>query len=243
MSENRDRILRVIVALQQKTIANGATEDEAMLAAAKAGELMAQYRLTQSDIEIEAEPVEERQVDRRQREKHVSEDYCLGGIKHYCGVKAWFSRKWDDAAGEYANKLVLFGLRADCDLAQWLYELIGRVIPSEAEKFKRTTSHPDNRSRRRAVTAFRMGMAGRINQRLHQMARAMEPAARTGSGTALVVVRNAVVEAAYAKLDLHLRQRKGRSVRDGAAYQQGVAAGDRVSLNRPVGGRERGLLR
>lgn len=242
---DRELIARRIRALLQKTTANGCTEEEAMLAAAKARELMDQYRLSQSDVEIGAEPIDKTYVNRRQQHKNVSEDYCVAGIKHYCGVKAWFSKIWED--GKFVNKLVLFGLRGDCELAQWLYEMIGSTIMSAAEGYKQATraDFPSGADavRRRAITDFRMGMAGRINQRLHDMARALEPIAKTATGTALVVVRSAVVDAAYAQLNLHLHATKGRTYRTGDAYARGAAAGDRVSLNRPVGRTVRGALR
>lgn len=237
---NRDRVANVIRALLQKTTANGCTEEEAMLAAAKARELMDQYRLTQSDVEIQAEPIDRIHVNRRQQQKTVIEDYCLAGIRHYCGVKGW----WEN--GKYVQKLVLFGLRGDCELAQWLYEMIGSTIMSSAEGYKQATKadfpNGADAARRRAIGDFRMGMAQRINARLHDMARAMEPIAMTASGTALVVVRTALVDAAYAKLGLNLKSRAGRSFGTGDAYARGIAAGDRVSLNRPVGNTRRGLL-
>jgi hypothetical protein len=231
---DRELVARRIRALLQKTVDNGCTEEEALLAAEKARELMDQYRLTQSDIEIQAEPIDQTYVNRRQQHKNVSEDYCLGGIKHYCGVKAWFSHVWEN--GKLVNKLVLFGLRGDCELARWLYEMIGSTIMATTEGYKQATKDdfPPGRFRRQAITDFRMGMAGRINQRLHEMARAMEPIAKTATGTALVVVRTAVVDAAYARLNLNLRATKGRSYRMGDAFARGLVAGDRVTLNRPV---------
>jgi hypothetical protein len=170
MTDNRDLIARRIRALQTKTVENGCTEEEALIAAQKAGELMAQYRLTQSDIEIQTEPVEHREVDRRQREKQVSEDSCLRGIQRYCSVKAWLSLGWDEK-GEKHRRLVLFGLRAASDLAEWLYKMIGSTIMAEAERFKaRTGGGHTVAARRQMALAFRRGMAARINERLVAMA-------------------------------------------------------------------------
>jgi hypothetical protein len=241
---DRELVARRIRALLQKTTANGCTEEEAMLAAEKARELMDQYRLSQTDVEIGAEPVEQIIVNRHREQRSVAVDNCLNGIQRYCGVKAWFSNRWE--TGRPVRKLVLFGLRGDCELAQWLYELIGSAIKSSTEGYKQSTAGTalNNTARRRAVTDFRGGMAIRINQRLHHMAQALEPSAKTASGTALVVVRGALVTEAYAKLGLHLRKGpKGHSVHGGDAFERGVAAGDRVSLNRPVERAVRGVLR
>jgi hypothetical protein len=79
-------------------------------------------------------------------------------------------------------------------------------------------------------------MGSRINERLIALAAVLDNTAKTGSGTALVVVKNAVVDEAYGKLNLHFSGRRigGMSVRDGAAYYAGREAGDRVNLDRPI---------
>lgn len=243
MDENRDLIARRIRGLQAKTVENGCTEQEAMLAAEKIGQLMAQYRLTQTDLEFQEEPIEKREVDRRQEQKQVSEDSCLSGIQRYCGVKAWYTTHlWP----KKTRKLVLFGKRADCDHAEWLYKMIGPTIMSAAEGYKAAMADEFRPMtmvhRRRAYLDFRMGMALRINARLIEMAKALEPTAKTGSGTALVVLRTALVDAAYAELNLKLTKGSSRRFRGGDAYARGAAAGDRVNLNRPVGSTTRGIL-
>jgi predicted ATP-binding protein involved in virulence len=246
MDENRDLVVRRITAqinaLRAKTIANGCTEEEAMLAAAKAGELMAKYRLSQTDLEIEAEPIDQRHVDRRQAQKEVSEDNCLQGIQRYCGVKCWYSWTWKQGK---VRQLVIFGKRADCDHAEWLYQMIGPTIMRAAEGYK-TATKGDFHSlteRRQAVLDFRVGMALRINARLLDMARELEPTATTASGTALVPLRRAMIDEAFRKLDLNLRRGgHGRNVRQGDAFARGAAEGDRVSLTRPVGRTSRGTL-
>ena len=88
------------------------------------------------------------------------------------------------------------------------------------------------------INSFRVGMASRINARLIEMAAARDGAAKTGSGTALVVVKNAVVDAAFEKLGLQFL-RRGAGLDKGArrsSHARRSAAGDRVNLSRPVGG-------
>lgn len=54
-TENRRAAAARIRALLMKTVDNGCTEEEAMAAAAKAGELMDRYGLESSEVEIRAE--------------------------------------------------------------------------------------------------------------------------------------------------------------------------------------------
>ena len=224
MSESKlqEAVSARIRALLSKTVENGATEHEAMAAASKARELMDRYRLTLTDVEIAAEPIEGIDVERDPAN-------CWDGISAYCGVKCW--AHWVGGA----KKLRFFGLRADTEMAKYLSEMVSGAIRVECERYKRTDDYKASRGGRAATSAFRHGMAQRINARLHQMARATDKTAMTGSGTALVVVKGAAVAEAFAKLDMHLRSSTSRySIRDGGAYGAGKAAGDRVNLSRPV---------
>jgi hypothetical protein len=83
--------------------------------------------------------------------------------------------------------------------------------------------------------SFEVAMPTRVNQRLIEEAQKREPQARTASGTALVVVKNPLVEEAYAKLNLRFRSIKGFGAYDSGGRAAGRAAGDRVRFDRPVG--------
>jgi hypothetical protein len=75
------------------------------------------------------------------------------------------------------------------------------------------------------------------------MAKALEPTARTATGTALVVVKGAVVDAAFDRLGIRFNSvLHGPKARDASAYHAGIAAGDRVNLSRPVGGAAQGRI-
>lgn len=235
---NRDDVARRIRALRMKTVANGCTEAEAIAAAELAGRLMAELHLTQSDIELQDDPVVDWEVKRRQRLKQVSEDTCLRGLTRYAGVKYYWRPGRDE------RRVVFHGWQADCEHAEWLYKMIGRTIMAAAEIYKTEIRHePWNMTdRRRALLDFRMGMAARINQRLHQMADELEPVAKTGSGNQLMIVRNAVVNASFEKLALKNGRGYGRTTRQGSAFAQGWAEGANVGLHRPVGGGPKGYL-
>jgi hypothetical protein len=236
----RDAIAHRIRALLAKTVENGCTEEEAITAAQKARDLMDHYRLSMSDVEIQAEPIERIDLDRDYKTQVHPADYCMPGIAKYCGVKMWYST--DDTR---VRRLTVFGLKSDVQMARYLYDLIVVCLKSEVHSFIRTVKGSDGTRTKRAVASFTVGMCGRLNQRLVEMASALDSTAQTGSGTALVVVKNAVVTAAFAKLGLKFRgSLSGKSVRDVGAYMAGRAAGDRVNLNRPVaGGKPSGYLK
>ena len=189
--------------LLAKTIENGATEAEAVAAAGKARELMDRHRLQMTDIEIREEPVVKEKFDRPTRVKLTAVDGCRRGIERYCGVRVWWQMKFirDETfrkgrtfvrdrdgkvySGEWRRKLVIFGLKADVEMAHYLYDLIAGAIRVELER-SGYRSRDDRAS-------FQVGMAARINGRLISMAHALTPRAKTATGTALVVVKNQIL--------------------------------------------------
>lgn len=216
---------RRIRGLLSKTIANGATEEEAILSAMKARELMDKYRVTMTDLELKDEEVEFSVIVDRPTTSETAMapvDYCVRGIGRYCGVRMWF----DMRSG--IRVIAMLGLHADVEMAKYLYQMLAAAMKSSSYGVK-------GRSEKKS---FQLGMADRLNERLIAMAIELEPKAKTASGTALVVVKNAVVDDAFKSLGLHFRSTPGMRVSDGAAYGAGRAAGDRVNLNRPVGSRE-----
>jgi len=221
----QEAVSRRIRGLLYKTTENGATEAEAIEAAAKARELMDRYRLSMSDVEIADEPVIQAEVDRPNAKRYAAVDYCGHGIDAYCGVRSWMRRK----SGKTVR--VYLGLKPDVEMARYLYEAIAGAIRVELGVYQRQAGYRD----RDETASFQLGMATRINQRLLEMARELEPVAKTASGTALVVVRNAVVNAAYDALGLKFRgSYSGMSSRSSSARDAGRAAGNRVNLSRPI---------
>lgn len=219
--------------LLAKTVENGATEAEAMSSAAKARELMDRYRLSMTDVEIQAEPIITETVERANDLRMAPADYCLHGIDAYCGVKTWYSKSFGH------RLLKILGLKADVEMARYLYEMIAGAIKVETALFQKTKSWLWSDNRRTATSSFQVGMATRIENRLQEMARALEPSAKTASGTALVIVKNAIVDQAFAEVSAGLkRSRLSGGMVDGSslAYGAGRAAGNRVNLSRPVSG-------
>jgi len=240
---HREAIARRIRALLNRTEENGCTEAEALAAAEKARALMDAHRLSQSDVEIEAEPIADEWIERGTEYRLTPADKCLWAIDHYCGVKTWYQFK-ENRRGAWARHVRLLGLKSDVEMAVYLYRLIERAIETESERYNRRygpTATPHGTLRRN--TSFRVGMANRIASRLKAMADALEATTVTGSGTALVVVRGHVVDAALDRLGIRFSgSLSGPRARDRDAYDAGHAAGDRVNLSRPVGGAATGRI-
>lgn len=232
--------------LLAKTTENGATEAEALAAAAKARELMDRYRLTQSDIEIEAEPIDDIWIERPTAQKLSAVDLCATGISKYCGTKSWYEYK------NHKRMWRVIGLKADTEIARYLYEMLASTIRIETDRFIRTNpvekldwKTPAENAHRtiRVKQSFSVGMARRINGRLHEMARAAETKAKTSTGTALVVVKDHAVSGYFDTLGIKFSgSLDGPKAFSHSAYDAGRAAGNRVNLSRPVGGQAQGRI-
>jgi hypothetical protein len=82
-------------------------------------------------------------------------------------------------------------------------------------------------------------MAARIAERLdhrHQERNA-NVAAQRSTGTALMLIKHSVVDDAFRETEIRLVSAGGLTrARVNGAFRHGMAAGDRVNLNRPVQG-------
>jgi hypothetical protein len=98
---------------------------------------------------------------------------------------------------------------------------------------------------RRASDSFQHGIAARVAERLAAMHAAREASvgAQREAGTALILAKHRVVDAAFAETNLRLVSTSavGRRRVQGA-FQAGWAAGARINLSRPVEGGGRGML-
>jgi hypothetical protein len=141
------------------------------------------------------------------------------------------------------NTFVFYGLEPDVLMAEYLLHVVAQAVDHEeaayrtSEAYRAGRATPQNRLR-----SFRYGFAERVSRRIADLAahrRAAEEAARTptASGTALVLVKRRIIADGFRELGIRLRTSyTTRTVRDGMAYRNGMEAGGRVNLERPVGG-------
>lgn len=239
MSDTRDDIARRVRALLNKTIDNGCTEAEALAAAEAARRIMDAHRLTQTDVQIEAEPIDDIWIERPTAQKLSAVDLCCSAISRYCGTKSWY--EWKHGKRHWR----VIGLADDTSMARYLYEMLATTIARETAHYTKYNRVPsrDAADTRRQNQSFSVGMAHRIARRLYEMAGAANATAVTSTGTALVVVKAHTVNAAFAALGLALSKgNTGPRAFSQAAYDAGRAAGDRVNLSRPLGGQAQGRI-
>lgn len=239
--QQADELARVktrIRALAEKTTSNGCTEAEALSAAEMVGRLLERYALTMEQVDLRETPCIQLEVHAGgQRRRPV--DGCVVAIARFCDCKVWLTR------GELGVTYVFFGIETDAMLGRYLFEVVAIALRTELARFKIRNPRLRDVQLRRARESFQHGMVARIAARLSadQAAREAAVAAQRATGNALMLIKHSIVDEAFAALQTRLvstRQAARRVVR--SAYQDGLQAGDRVNLNRPLANRNRPLL-
>ncbi len=226
-----ERVKARIRALADKTVSRGCTEAEALAAAEMVGRLLDRYELTMAEIDVRDSPCTELTVATGARQRRPI-DACVTAIARFCDTRVWMAH--DEGGISY----VFFGFETDTLLARYLFQVIDAAIAGESEAFARRQPGLRDVGLRRARQSFQHGMAARVAERLEasQLERAASVAAQRSDGTALAVVKHQVIDAAFREHGPRLasaRSRRREVVR--SAFQDGLAAGERVNLNRPIG--------
>lgn len=219
-----------ILALRNMIEERGATEAEAMAALIKADKLMAEYGLTEADLEI-AEA--KRDMSHGEfcygiKAQHPCAKWCSKTIGRFCGVITWYDSSLQKSNG--------FGFNADVEMYQFLLRLVHDSMNREWKDFLKVNLARPGISRHTEYWSFMLGMAERINEKLCELIDAREVHI-SSSGTDLIVKKQAMIEAGMKEMmpELSLHRSYSRGIRaDGSAMDQGRAAGERVNLQRPV---------
>lgn len=242
-NENRRAAAARIRALLAKTVDNGCTEEEAMIAAAKAGELMDKYGIESSEVEIRAEKCETgghrsragKKGD-RERSSGTSEVSLVAlAIARYCQCKVWRS----------GAEIMYFGLPHDVEIAVYMTDAIETAMRTSFRKWRKGPDRPRDVSGHKLRGQFMSAMAARLTARLDEMKKERDGQHHeTSDGRSLVLVKNAVVEEQFAELGMRLRKTKPRRTvySDERAAAAGRAAGDAYSFNAGIRGRATAMI-
>lgn len=161
-SEKLEKISKKIRALMEKTVANGATEAEAVSAADKVQELMNIYDLSMSDVEINTQEFVDGKIITGKSTTQALHD-MVTSISIFTDTKVWFQRTRTSAGIVYH----FFGARKDVDFAHFLCDLFTNSIELEIKRYKKTAGYKyDSTNGRTKCKSFRMGMTTRLRQRL-----------------------------------------------------------------------------
>lgn len=231
------KLVHKIKSLLAKTVEAGASEAEAMAAFTKAHELLEQYQLNLSDLDLREEG-----TDHRIPGLDPVSEMIYHRVGQYCECKSWKS-DWKETMTEVKvgrrkkrtfsrgyTKIHFLGIKSDADFAEWLLAALSSYVHNKEVSFMFSGGDDEDLS-----DDFVLGICARINERLIELINARKLKRQFSTGRDLVPVKNAMVTEAFAKLgiDLSKTSRTYRAV-DERAFQAGRQAGDGVTFNRPI---------
>ena len=228
---DKKQILQRMRVFQNRTVENGCSESEAMIAAQKLSELQGKYNLTLTELDIEEMSFKAQNVSLGKKVRHPVYS-ALFGLQDFCGVKMVIS----------GTRLEIFGEPHKIENASYMVELIRITMDAEYARYKASWEYDDAKMRyhpRRIRADFMNAMAYRISGRLLKMAKQerseAQAQAQTSTGTSLVVIANQKLVAAFRKRHPRLGSASSRQMTNSSAASAGRSAGDRTSLHRGVG--------
>lgn len=227
---NIDSIAAKVRALLSKTVENGATEAEAMMAMKKAGDIMAKHNLTMSEIELRDIEYVTSMIDTGRCGSNAMK-FVVQAIADFCDCQVYRGRHFGKGGKKRTVHYYFFGSETDTLIAEYFFDLVQNSMDVESAKFKKTDVYAaaEFRSggRRRASNSFEIGFAARIAERLRDMKRGQTE----GTGTDLIVLKAQLVEDAFNKEGPKLSTTKTTTPYNPGSFAQGDAAGRKVALN------------
>lgn len=154
-----DTLRKKIASLLAKARDHGASEAEAMAAAARAAELMREHGLSDDDVEFE-----EAEAPLKFKTDHPRA-VLLGAIARCTNCAAMLHSDWTPA-------VTFFGRAPGPEVAAYLTVVCNRAIDREITAFKKSSEYRRRRTlstRRQAVSDFTIGMVARLSNRLRDM--------------------------------------------------------------------------
>jgi len=257
-SKELDKIKNQVRALAAKTVSNGCTEYEASAAMEKIGELLEVFNLELDDALLETEKCIKGVFDTgRQRGCFI--DYAIRPIAKFTDTRTYQT----NGRGK-TLKYVFYGFESDVEMAIHICELVTKAVENELAHYKRTDpDYLEGREwpgRKSLSTNFYKGMSRRIGERLKEMKADMN---RREDDKHVDDIRKHI-NPNDDLLPMHLKKSEkvdneykdwlksvgirltscssGHARSSASARAAGARAGNRVNLNRPLGGGSQRLL-
>ena len=184
------------------TVANGCTESEALVAAAKAAELLERYGLSLEELKAAAPDhvCDSDSVNCGRRHTHEAQ-FLAPKIAEFTKTKIWLSRTRTDV------RLTFFGLKADVQIASYLFTVFRTALETEWAIYwaSHKEEHPCHGKTVRK--SFLMGMITRLNARLSALIEAAKSGPAISESREIIVLKAQIVEKAFRELDLRLEEK------------------------------------
>lgn len=241
--EEKDSILKRIQKLLRMSEENGASENEALMAASKVQELLKEHNLSLSDVkdDTEQEPIDRENFDLGKENWRAWIAQATAKL-YFCSM--FQSTKYENY--KRVKKAVFVGRKSNRIVAKSMCDYFEKTVERLAdEEFK--TVPGSKAAINKMKHAFRMGCASRLQSRLQEKYNELVPA-YTGIDNPdglpiLYKNEQTAISEWLAKQGVRIRSSKSSfSVRDRVAYANGQKKGDGIGLNTQVNDQTRSRM-
>lgn len=234
MATPRDQILETIRNLRAKASNAASTEAEAAAAAMIAAKLLQKHDIKETELEIQEEGAAHKKASHKAKVMPEILHYCALGIEALTETKVYVEAKL---------QLCFIGTPHDVEMALYLTEMLVGASKRAWFDAAENVAGSDFKAMTKARLSFYAGFGHRIYDRLMELANeraeARMAARGTATGSALVVVKEALIKAKMEEMGLVLKKGKKHVVDlDHKSFNMGWDAGEKVNLNRPIDGGE-----
>lgn len=225
METERERVIRKVKALTSKTVENGATEAEMLLAISKANQLMQQYFIKSHDLQDTPEQCVLKEVELVKTHYKFSAFYYdlakLFDCEHY------YTR----------TKIAFFGLEHDVMTCEYLYYLIVRTALREKDLYLQTKAYKDLRSfysPKTLANSFLKGFIFSVADRMQEMFEEKNKSIPDEYAIQLFDKRKQVQDE-FGSLNLTIRTEKSTTASLlSEAVEDGREAGEKLAINKAI---------
>jgi hypothetical protein len=224
-TQKRDSIIKKIQLLKEKTVSNGCSEAEAMSAAEKISQLLNEYDLSMSEVEMKSQVFEQNDliVDGSIR-KPIHD--IVATIGKFTDTKVWYAK------GDKKFTYSFFGAKNDVMFAHYLFDLLSNSMDFEYKKFQKTAQYKAIGGRV-ARASFYKGMCIRLSQRLKEMKNNIKN--ETQEKGLVLYDKMGLVKQKFDELNLKLKSdTRKTTVTSANAFYAGKKAADNININKGV---------
>lgn len=155
----KESVLNKVRAMLSKTVDNGCTENEAMIALQMAEKLIAEHEISDEDLKLEGE-------------KAIIEVSNMKDPQNVRWKICYYVSKFTETYVYGHKKSIKFaGLKSDIDFAIWLTETLAAFGHSQLKSYMWANGYQSlqGAKRNRVINSFIIGYCSRINVKLKQM--------------------------------------------------------------------------
>jgi Protein of unknown function (DUF2786) len=168
MSTELQKIKARIMALANKTTDRGCSEEEAMSAMEKIGELLEAYNLTMEECDVREEKCVSVHIQLRGARTGPAKFFARN-LARLFSARYYHTSEYTGVGWKRRAAYVFYVQQHDAEAVKYLFELMDKAIIHEADLYKSTVEYRTAMDRRAASLDFQEGMAERFAERLETM--------------------------------------------------------------------------